>query len=247
MKHLSFPRSPAFYQLARHRRRIARVPGWPMSSQRATSTCPRSNSNSGSRDTDSIMPPTPLAITTAPASARTAGSAVTSAAVARTQNSSSSGPGSRGPPAGLRSGPPGPAIRRRAPRTAVRAWHGRLFPPTMHDARSAARRAEGTSPVVRSLGSCGRWLRSYATFISCRGQPWFDRHDARRQGGRPDRDLGENPDEAGSDTRLAVAWVKVEAWVIGAAGPDLRVQLASPVARWKPCQSHMSAADSSCV
>ena len=45
---------------------------------------------------------------------------------------------------------------------------------------TAARRAEGTSPVVIP-GSCSRWLRSCATVTSCRGQPWFERHDARRE------------------------------------------------------------------
>ena len=69
------------------------VPGWPMSSQRATSTRTRSNSNSGSFDIVSIMPPTSLAAPMATTAARFVSSSLTSMALARMQSSSSSGPG----------------------------------------------------------------------------------------------------------------------------------------------------------
>ena len=76
----------------RQRCRTARVPGCPMSGQRATSTCSSSNSNSGWLDTDSIIPPTRLRATTSRTITLVAASA-TSPATARTQNSSSAGPG----------------------------------------------------------------------------------------------------------------------------------------------------------
>ena len=63
-----------------------------MSSHRATSTCWRSNSKSGSRATDSIIPPTPLVETTADTSPLVCASVV-SRARARMHNSSSSAPG----------------------------------------------------------------------------------------------------------------------------------------------------------